>query len=231
MEYNGTVLSPWGGNNLAKVNGTDLHSQGSIDVTITILTKTFVLMMVVIDDLAVEAILGLDFLETYSSTLNIGERLLQIPSCKLSVPVSGNCSKPISFNVMMAETRIVLPYSELEVMAVIPTECMGKPHILEANQMKTAVMAARALVNPAAETVPVRLLNPYSEITTVYEGTKIATLEEVVEPDDVSAVTTTHKSSNSNSSIDLDTTLWNIVSRSGTELDKQQQYDLYSTIS
>ena len=88
-------------------------------------------------------------------------------------------------------------------------------------------MAARALVNPAAETVPVRLLNPYSEATTVYEGTKIATLEEVVEPDAVSAVTTTHKSSYSNSSIDLDTALWNIVSRSGTELDKQQQHDLY----
>ena len=109
----GTVLSPWGGNKLAGVNGTDLHSQGSIDVTITILNKTFVLTMVVIDDLAAEAILGLDFLETYSCTLNIGERLLQIPSCKLSVPVSGNCSKPISFNVMMAETRTVPPYSEL----------------------------------------------------------------------------------------------------------------------
>ena len=121
----------------------------------------------------------------------------------------------------MAETRIVPPYKELEVMAVIPTECMGKPHILEANQVKTAVMAARALVKPAAETVPVRLLNPCSEATTVYKGSKIATLEEVVEPDAISAVTTTNKASDSNSSMDLNNALWNVVSRSSTELDKQ----------
>ena len=107
---------------------------------------------------------------------------------------------------------------------------MGKPHILEANQVKTAVMAARALVKPAAETVPVRLLNPCSEATNVYKGTKIATLEEVVEPDAISAVTTTNKASDSNLSMDLNNALWNIVSRSGTELDKQQQHDLYKLL-
>ena len=88
-----TVLSPWGGNKLAGVNGTELYRQGSIDVTITIMNKTFVLTMVVIDDLAVEAILGLDFLETYGCNLNIGESLLQTPFSKLSIPVSSNCSK------------------------------------------------------------------------------------------------------------------------------------------
>ena len=72
-------------------------------------------------------------------------------------------------------------------------------------------MAARALVNPATETIPVDyVFNPCSEATTIYKGTKIATLEEVVEPYIcVSAVTTctTHKSTNTTST-DLNAALW-----------------------
>jgi len=97
----------------------------------------------------------------------------------------------------MAVTRIVPPYNELEVIAVIPTACRGKPSILEATQVKTTVMAARALVNPAAKRVSVRLLNPCSEAITVHKDTIIAILEEVIEPDtSISAVTPTHKSNN-----------------------------------
>ena len=47
----GIVLRPLGGNKLAGVNDTALHSQGSSDVTITIKGKIFVITMVIIDDL------------------------------------------------------------------------------------------------------------------------------------------------------------------------------------
>ena len=92
----GNVLRPWGGNKLAGVNGTALHSQGSSDVTIAIKGKIFVITMVIIDDLAVDAILGLDFLEANHCNLAVRERLLHIPSCELSVPVDGNRDVPTS---------------------------------------------------------------------------------------------------------------------------------------
>ena len=63
----GTVLSPWGGNKLVGVNGTSIHTQGSHKVTIKIMDREFVSTMVIIDDLAVDAILGLDFLEANHS--------------------------------------------------------------------------------------------------------------------------------------------------------------------
>ena len=224
----GNVLRPWGGNKLAGVNGTALHSQGSSDVTITIKGKIFVITMVIIDDLAVDAILGLDFLEANHCNLAVRERLLHIPSYELSVPVDGNCDVPTSLSAVATETRVVPPYSELEIMAVIPTPCMGKPYIVETNQTKNTFVAARALVNPTTGAIPVRLLNPCSEATTIYKGTKIATLEEVVEPDSpISAVTVTNESRDTNSQTDLNAALWNIVSSSDTELDSNQQQDLY----
>ena len=92
--------------------------------------------------------------------------------------VTGKCDKHPVVNVVMAQTRTVPPYSELEVLAVIPNAGLGKLGVIESTQTKTAVMATRTLIDSAAETVPVKLLNPCSEPTTVYKGTKIATLEE-----------------------------------------------------
>ena len=77
--------------------------------------------------IAVDAILGLDFLEANHCNLAVRERLLHIPSCELSVPVDGNRDVPTSLSAVATETRVVPPYSELEIMAVIPTPCMGKP--------------------------------------------------------------------------------------------------------
>ena len=71
--------------------------------------------MVIIDDLTVDAILGLDFLGANHCNLAVRERLLHIPSCKLSVLVDGNRDVPTSLSAVMTETWIVPPYSELKV--------------------------------------------------------------------------------------------------------------------
>ena len=224
----GTVLSPWGGNKLVGVNGTSIHSQGSYKVTIKIMDREFVSTMVIIDDLAVDAILGLDFLEANHCNLDIGDKLLHIPSCKLSVPVNDDCNKSTPFIAVMAETQVIPPCSELEVMALIPTSCMGKLYILEDKQAKHTAMVARALVTPTTVTLPVRLLNPHSESTTIYKGCKLATLEEVDPVTPISVVT--DKSSEQTISLDLSDTLWNIVNRSTTKLDDTQQQDLYNVL-
>ena len=226
----GTILSPWVGNKLVGVNGTNLHIQGSANVTITVMNQAFTCTMVVVDDLTVDAILGLDFLEANHCTLNIGKRLLEIPSCESAVPVNDHlcCSKPISVYAILTDTQLVPAYSEIETMATVPKTCIGKPCVLEATRNKTAVMTARALVIPTAETIPVRLLNPYSEPTTVYKGSKIATLEEVDPITPISAVTAT--SSKDKTSSDLNNALWNIVSKSATKLDNSQQQALYKLL-
>ena len=116
----GTVLRPCAGNKLVRVNGSNLHIQGSANVTITLMNRTFECTTVIVDDITVDAILGLDFLETILCSLVVGERLLHTPSCKCPKSIIGNYDKPTVVNVVMAETRNVPPYSEIEVIAMIP---------------------------------------------------------------------------------------------------------------
>ena len=228
----GSALSSWGGNKLVGVNGTKLHIEGSADVTITIMNRTFACKMVVVDDLTVDAILGLDFMEANCCTLSIRERLLHIPSCKSSIPVNDHlhCSKPMPVYATLADNQLVPAYSEIETIATVPKTCIGKPCILEATETKTTVMAARALVIPNTETIPVRLLNLFSEPTNIYKGTKIAMLEDVFDTvTPISAITTTPDKTTP--SLDLDSTLWDTVKRSTTELDDKQQQDLHRLLS
>ena len=62
---------------------------------------------------------------------------------------------------------------------MIHTTSLGRLSVLESTQTKTAFKGGRALIDSVAETVLVRLLNPCSEPTTVYKGTRIATFVEV----------------------------------------------------
>ena len=214
----GSVLHPWTGSALIGVGGQHLQIQGTAEVQVQVAGQPFPIRMLIVDNLSTEAILGLDFMEANQCSLAVGERLLHIPSCKYPIPVNGNCHNPPVANVVMEETRIIPPYSELEVMAIIPTICLGKPYVLESTPIKTAVIAVRALIESTGETIPVRLLNPCSTPSTVYKGTKIATLEEVSNINtSIAAVRTTDPSTKPPSS-DLSAALRNIVSRSDTEL-------------
>ena len=81
--------------------------------------------MVIVDDITVDAMLGLDFLEANQCSIDVGERLLHFPSCKCSIPVTGKCDKHTVVNMVMAQTRTVPPYSELKVLAVIRNTGLG----------------------------------------------------------------------------------------------------------
>ena len=91
-------------------------------------------------------------------------------------------------------------------------------------------MAARALVYPTADTIPVQLLNPSSEAKTLYKGTKIATIEQIAtieeDKDSVAVISTVSRQTKP----DLKTALWDIVNRSDTELNKTQQQSLYQLL-
>ena len=91
-------------------------------------------------------------------------------------------------------------------------------------------MAARALVYPTADTIPVQLLNPSSEAKTLYKGTIIATIEQIAtieeDKDSVAVISTV----SSQTKPDLKTALWDIVNRSDTELNNTQQQSLYQLL-
>ena len=219
------TLSPWSGTPLVGVSGEHLQILGTAEVTIELANNCFPLRLVVVNDLTAKAIIGLDFLEEHNCNLAVGERLLHIPSCKAPILVSGSkhCCTPTQMCASIAATEVVPAYSELEVMATIPQNCKGKSLVVETINTKATVMAARALVHPTTDIIPIRLLNPCGEAITLYPGTKIATMEEV---EDSAAVIST-VSSQTSSSTNLKTALWDMVSRSDTELEKSQQQALY----
>ena len=72
--------------------------------------------MVIVDNITVDAILGLDFLEANNCTIITGERLLQIPSCKSFIPVSDHlhCSRATPVYAILTDTMVVPAYSEVE---------------------------------------------------------------------------------------------------------------------
>ena len=227
-----TALNPWGGNKIVGVNGTSLHIQGSANVTITVMNKTFRCTMVIVDDMTVDAILGLDFLETNHCTINIGDKLLQIPACKSFIPVNGSthCDTSTPTYAILAATELIPAYSEMEVMTYISNNCLEKLHVVETIENKTNIMAARALVYPTADTIPVQILKPSSEAKTLYKGTKIATIEQTAtieeDKDSVAVISTVSCQTKPN----LKTALWDIVNRSDTELNKTQQQSLYQLL-
>ena len=224
------TLNQWSEKPLVGVSGEQLQIQGIAEVSIQLANKCFQISLVVVNGLTTDAIIGLDFLEAHNCTLTIGDRLLHIPSCKSPIPVCGSThsSTPTQVYAILAACESVPAYSEKEVMVSIPQYCKDKSHVLEAMETKVTIMAARTLVHPTTNTIPVRLLNLSGEAVTLYEGTKIATIEEV--DDSVALISSVSTSNQSNCSSDLQTALWNIVSRSDTELDETQEQALYNLL-
>ena len=63
----------------------------------------------------------------------------------------------------------VTALSEMEIMATVQGQPCNGPWLLEgALEGRLPVVVARALVEPKAECVPVRLVNPKSEPMTIY---------------------------------------------------------------
>ena len=67
----------------------------------------------------------------------------------------------------------------LEIEASIETLVEGVWLVQEAVDKRPPAALACTLVQPRANSVPVRLLNPWTEPVTVYAGTTLATLESV----------------------------------------------------
>ena len=177
----GQVLSTWTGPPLVGVEGTRLDTWGTITAEITFSGETFKFPVLVARSLTADAILGMDFLDNNKCTLEMANKVLRFPDRGVSISLRDSSLQPhiVQAGVTLEETLSIPPFSEMEVMARVSEGLHEETWLLEEYKSKNLpVRVTRALVSPVTTTVPVRLLNLSSDTTTVFKGTKVATVEE-----------------------------------------------------
>ena len=182
--------------------------------------------IIIVDSLTTEAIIGMDFLEENDCTIDIAKKCLYFPRVRMSIPFC-NVTEVAQVDVTLDTSIQVPPMSEIEVMAKVESGGNTGTWLLEGKSSKgLSVQVANALVCPSSQRVPVRLLNPHSELATVHKNTRIATLEPLQEQTDESATEI--------SAIQLEDLpedkkqmLWGIVERCGEDLSEEQKKTFY----
>ena len=125
-------------------------------------------------------ILGIDFLDANECTLEMADKVLRFPNRGVSISLQDPSSQPhiVQAQVTLEETLSIPPFSEMEVMAKVSEGIYLGTWLLEGCKLKNLpVRVTCALVYPVTMTVPVRLLNLSWDTTTMFKGTKVATVE------------------------------------------------------
>lgn len=109
MKQNKTMLEPWNGQWLVGVKGTPLQVCSIVQVELRLGEETFQPKVVVVDGLTANVILGLDFLEVHSCTVDIGKKTLHSTNCGTSVILHGSQGTMTTIGVTIGETLQVPP--------------------------------------------------------------------------------------------------------------------------
>eukprot|EP00731_Ephydatia_muelleri_P032784 Em0024g328a len=138
----------------------------------------------VVEGMTVEAILGLDFLETFKCMIDSGDRKISFPNEKLVLPlldVNQKVSKTVG---LFLQRKLTIPAeSEVEVIVDIASGGVGDNPVVgtwlvERGQTgRCDVLVARAVVCPTGSTVPLRVFNPHKEAVRLWKGLEIAQME------------------------------------------------------
>ena len=136
---------------------------------------------VVVDYLAVESIIGLDFLESQGCVIDLHNKLLQVGG--LSIPLEHGQdtfdSQQIAAEVAVVETLSIPPFSEIQTMASCNPVIDHRTWLIEGSRADLPVMIAGALVTstPTGQGgyVPILIVNPLPTDVTIYKGTRVAT--------------------------------------------------------
>ena len=222
------VLEQWAGRRLVGVNGAPLSVSGCKKVDIFLNGMPFKVMCVVTDDIMVEAILGLDFVNAHNGIIDCGSKRLTFPSRNISVPLQMQ-SCPLQQNPigLIVKEKIVIPAaSEVELMVDLATPVAKGTWVVAGNtSARHGVMVAHAVVCPNAKPVPVRVVNPREEIVVLKKGTEIAHME-LLEQDPVIEISTVAEKFNI--SREDQSLLWEMVSRVGDDVNKDEKEELFS---
>ena len=186
---------------------------------------------IVTDDITIEAILGLDFLEANSCVIDCGQKVLTFPSQKLSIPFLSKTTTEqgvATVGLVLKEKTVVPAGSEMEVMVKIAGPVTnGTWFVGHKSATCNGVMVANAVVSPSSNVVPVRILNPRDEMVVLKKGTQIASME-LLEQDPVINISTVMK--NAEVSLECQNILWDLVSKVGSHISESEREQLYSLL-
>ena len=190
------VLEQWSGKKLVGVNGASLSICGCGNIQVLFKGTPFMVTCIVTDDITIEAILGLDFLEANSCVIDCGQKVLTFPSQKLSIPFLSKTTTEqgvATVGLVLKEKTVVPAGSEMEVMVKIAGPVTnGTWFVGHKSATCKGVMVANAVVSPSSNVVPVRILNPRDEMVVLKKGTQIASME-LLEQDPVINISTVMK--------------------------------------
>ena len=185
-------LQPWTDKRLVGVDGTPLQVHGSTTITTAIQGEQFSINVIVVDHLTAEAILGLDFLKENRCVIDTAQGRVDFPNrnASLSIRLPGEPNTATTADPFVASIQVILPEtihvparSELDIGGIANGGTWlqsASTWLLQGEKtQRIPVLVAHAVVNFNSPTdlIPIRLLNPRSESVTLFQGTRIATLE------------------------------------------------------
>ena len=173
-------LSPWGGKQIVGVVGSPLTVLGVCSLDLRFTELVIQADFVVVDCLAVESIIGLDFLERQGCVVDFPNKLLHISG--LSVPLvhgqDTDDSQQIPADVAMVETLSIPPFSEIQTMVSCNPVIDHRTWLIEGSRADLPILIAGALVNSTPTShggyVPILIFNPLPTDVTIYKGMRLA---------------------------------------------------------
>lgn len=128
---------------------------GTVQVELRLGEEIFQTRVVVVDGLIVDVILGLDFLETHSCTVDNGRKILHFTNRGTSAILHRSQGTIAAIGVTISEALQVPTYSEMEVMANLAQPEAPGTWIMEGDA--TPMMVARSLLDSPNTQIPVWL--------------------------------------------------------------------------
>ena len=173
------VLEQYSEKKLVGVSGVPLSICGCGNVQVLLKGSPFMVTCIVTDDITVDAILGLDFLEANNYVIDRCLQLLTFPSQKLLIPIFSKPSKEqgvATIGLILNESTVV-PSRKRD--GTDGKNCWSDHQWhMGCTTTHQGVMVANAVVSPNSNEVPVRTLNPCDEKVVLKKGTQIELLEQ-----------------------------------------------------
>ena len=206
-------------------NGEEVFTMGAAEFTLSFNGKLFHLPAIVAN-INTEVVLGLDFMQKFSCTLNFNECTLNTEGSEINCFMRGKMG---CFRIAAAETVSIPSNNEIVIPGSISNKgiCLEKLGVIEPKEdliEKKGVLSGRVLAK-ASERVPVRLMNPTDSPIVIKKGTILGTFEPV---DEVKEDTKSSHSVGKNKN--LPEQLQILLDKSSKRLDRAQKGKLKETL-
>ena len=230
-------LREWRGKRLVGVNGSPLSVRGfgKFQVFLGDRHLPAEVTLIITSDLTVqEAILGLDFVETYKCVIDCGRKTLSFPFESSSVNIQCGQSDAAAMlgeaiGLVMMENAAVPPASEMEVLVKYERASVQGTWIVESDTSnRPGVIVARGLVCPdAAGLVPIRVLNPRDEKIILKQGVQVAKMEFIGNDCVLNVSAVSGKSIESRENQER---LWEMVCEAGNSVNDNEKEQLFALV-